>query len=104
MVLVDRSCSGATTSHVLGPWGDIPPQIESVNADTRLVTVTIGGNDLNYVGNLFSATCAFNAKALAAPGAKLRPCAPLRVPAEADYRSEEHTSELQSLMRISSAV
>ncbi|MCJ2188229.1 SGNH/GDSL hydrolase family protein [Novosphingobium beihaiensis] len=100
MVLVDRSCSGATTNHILGPWGDIPPQIASVDAKTRLVTVTIGGNDLNYVGNLFNATCAFNAKALAASGAKPKACAPVRVPAEADYaRDEAQLNEIARRVR-----
>ncbi|MCT2400969.1 SGNH/GDSL hydrolase family protein [Novosphingobium mangrovi (ex Huang et al. 2023)] len=100
MVLVDRSCSGATTDHVLGPWGDIPPQIESVTPETRLVTVTIGGNDLSYVGNLFSATCAFNAKALAASGAKPKPCKAVRVPTEADYqRDEKQLNEIARRVR-----
>lgn len=89
MMLVDRSCSGATTDHVLGPWNEIPPQLDGVTANTRLVTVTIGGNDLSYVGNLFSATCAFNARALAVSGAKPRPCAAVRVPTEADYARDE---------------
>ncbi|WP_067733638.1 SGNH/GDSL hydrolase family protein [Novosphingobium naphthalenivorans] len=100
MVLVDRSCSGAMTSHILGPWGDIPPQIDAVTADTRLVTVTIGGNDLNYVGNLFNATCAFNAKALTASGAKPKPCAPVKVPTEADYvRDEAQLNEIARRVR-----
>jgi len=47
--LVDVSCSGATTQHILGPWDSLPPQIDAVTADTRLVTVTIGGNDLGYM-------------------------------------------------------
>ncbi|WP_246465620.1 SGNH/GDSL hydrolase family protein [Novosphingobium jiangmenense] len=55
--LIDATCSGATTEHVLGPWNEVPPQIESVTADTRLVTVTIGGNDVNFVGNIFAAAC-----------------------------------------------
>ncbi|SFG03997.1 GDSL-like Lipase/Acylhydrolase family protein [Novosphingobium sp. CF614] len=89
MVLTDRSCSGATTEHVLGPWGDIPPQIASVTPDTKLVTVTIGGNDLSYIGNLFSAACLFNGKTPAAAGAKPRPCGTVRVPTEADYARDE---------------
>lgn len=85
MALVDRTCSGAKTEHVLGPWGDIPPQIEAVNEATRLVTVTIGGNDLSYIGDLFSATCLEQARKAAAAGRQVKPCAPLRVPVEADY-------------------
>src|ERR1700712_2315990 len=30
LMLVDVSCGGATTAHVLGPWQDIPPQIDSI--------------------------------------------------------------------------
>ncbi|EIZ80428.1 hypothetical protein WSK_0986 [Novosphingobium sp. Rr 2-17] len=101
MVLVDRSCSGATTEHVLGPWGDIPPQLSAVNAETRLVTVTIGGNDLSYIGNLFSAACAFEAKAVVAtPGAKSRACGTIRVPTEADYvRDEAQMDEIARRIR-----
>lgn len=55
--LVDVTCSGATTAHILGPWEELPPQIEAVSAETRLVTVTIGGNDLRYIGRLMAASC-----------------------------------------------
>ena len=47
--LVDVSCAGATTANVLDtPQGDTPPQINAVTADTKLVTVTAGGNDIGY--------------------------------------------------------
>lgn len=101
MVLVDRSCSGATTEHILGPWGEIPPQIASLTPDTRLVTITIGGNDLSYVGNLFSATCAFNTRALSASGVKFKPCAAVRVPTEGDYaRDEMQLNEIARRVRV----
>ncbi|WP_082456352.1 SGNH/GDSL hydrolase family protein [Novosphingobium sp. Leaf2] len=100
MELIDRTCSGATTEHVLGPWGEVPPQISSVTADTRLVTITIGGNDLSYVGNLFSANCAFNARVIATPGAKARACGPIRVPVEPDYaRDEAQMTEIARRIR-----
>jgi lysophospholipase L1-like esterase len=57
LALVDATCSGATTEHVLGPWNEVPAQIDSVTADARLVTITIGGNDVNFVGNIFAAAC-----------------------------------------------
>lgn len=47
--LKDVSCSGATTAHILGAWGPIPAQVDALDADTQLVTVTIGGNDLGYM-------------------------------------------------------
>jgi lysophospholipase L1-like esterase len=57
MALVDVSCGGATTAHVLGPWDELPPQIDAVTADTDLVTITIGGNDIGYVGYLIAESC-----------------------------------------------
>lgn len=97
--LIDRTCSGAVTDNVLGPWGEVPPQINSVTPETRLVTITIGGNDLSYIGNLFSATCAHNAR-LAAPGTKSKGCGPVRVPTEADYvRDEAQLNEIARRIR-----
>ena len=55
--LVDVSCSGATTGHVLEGWNELPPQVDAVTPETALVTVTIGGNDLDYVGRLFAGSC-----------------------------------------------
>lgn len=57
MELVDVSCGGATTAHILGPWNELPAQIEAVKPGASVVTITIGGNDLGYVRNLMSATC-----------------------------------------------
>lgn len=55
--LVDVSCGGATTQHVLKGWGELPPQIDALTVDTQLVTVTIGGNDIGYIGQLFAGSC-----------------------------------------------
>jgi lysophospholipase L1-like esterase len=51
----DVSCQGATSSKVLeaqdvSPGGINPPQINAVTADTKLVTVGMGGNDAGIVG------------------------------------------------------
>ena len=59
--LVDVTCSGATThdlTHVQRTFGDarIPPQMRAVTRDTSLVTVTIGGNDLDLFSTLVN-TC-----------------------------------------------
>ncbi|WP_260923017.1 SGNH/GDSL hydrolase family protein [Novosphingobium sp. 9] len=90
LALIDHSCSGATTEHILGPWGDIPPQISGVNAATRLVTLTIGGNDLTYVGNLFNATCQQDHRRRQQTAVStVSPCNPVRVPTEADYQRDE---------------
>ncbi|MEV0282972.1 SGNH/GDSL hydrolase family protein [Kribbella sp. NPDC050820] len=49
--LVDVSYSGATTANLLDtPQDAAPPQLEAVTPDTALVTITAGGNDLEYVG------------------------------------------------------
>lgn len=57
LALTDVSCGGAQTTNLLGPWGAKPPQLDAVDADTRLVTVTIGGNDLGYMAGLMTASC-----------------------------------------------
>ncbi len=80
--LIDATCSGATTQHVLGPWNEVPPQIESVTADTRLVTITIGGNDVNFVGNIFAAACELMEK----PDAR---CQKWREIGEAEWQANE---------------
>ncbi|WP_433755613.1 GDSL-type esterase/lipase family protein [Nocardia sp. CA-135398] len=60
--LVDVSCGGATTANILDtpqhtPDGAVVPvQIDAVTDDTRLVTITIGGNDLNLVGSMTGAS------------------------------------------------
>jgi lysophospholipase L1-like esterase len=52
-VLTEMSCSGATIGHVLrGGQMFLGPQIEAVGPDTQLVTITAGGNDIGYVGDL----------------------------------------------------
>jgi lysophospholipase L1-like esterase len=55
--LTDVSCGGATTAHLLGPWNELAPQLDALTPDTALVTITIGGNDVSYVGYLFVESC-----------------------------------------------
>lgn len=57
LLLVDVSCGGSTTAHLLGPWNELAPQLDAVDADTLLVTVTTGGNDLGYLGGLSAMSC-----------------------------------------------
>ncbi|MFL6428040.1 MAG: SGNH/GDSL hydrolase family protein [Acidobacteriaceae bacterium] len=57
LALADVTCSGATTESILKSWRSLPPQLDAVGPHTRLVTVTIGGNDVSYVGNLFGWSC-----------------------------------------------
>ncbi len=57
LTLTDVGCGGAKSEHILGTWNELPPQIDALTPDTRLVTITIGGNDVNYVGWLFASSC-----------------------------------------------
>lgn len=57
LTLVDASCGGATTAHLLRPWRELPAQLDSVTPTARLVTVTIGGNDVHLVGDLAASEC-----------------------------------------------
>ena len=56
--LTDVSCGGAVTQHVLhGGQFFQGAQIDAVGPATKLVTVTIGGNDIAYIGGLGSWSC-----------------------------------------------
>ena len=44
----DMTSSGSTVQHVLHGG----PQIDALGSDTRLVTLTAGGNDVSYVGDV----------------------------------------------------
>jgi lysophospholipase L1-like esterase len=51
--IVDMSCGGAVTKHLLrGGQFFQGPQVRVIDKDTRLVTITAGGNDVGYVGDL----------------------------------------------------
>jgi lysophospholipase L1-like esterase len=51
---VDVTCSGATTRHMTQAQGVTPgpnpPQLSAVGADTKVVTLQIGGNDVGFSG------------------------------------------------------
>jgi lysophospholipase L1-like esterase len=83
LTLVDVSCSGAMTTHILGPWGNLPAQIDAVDPQTRLVTVTIGGNDIGYVGQMFAHACA--GRPPLPTNATVPPCPAVAPPDEAKY-------------------
>lgn len=57
LALTDVTCGGATTAHILGPWNELPPQVDALTEDTALVTITIGGNDIGYIGGLIAGSC-----------------------------------------------
>lgn len=51
--LVDMSCSGSTADQILrGGQFFQGPQISAISPTTRLVTLTTGGNDIAYVGDM----------------------------------------------------
>jgi lysophospholipase L1-like esterase len=53
LTLSDVTFSGATTADLQGPDANgQPAQVDAVGADTRLVTITAGGNDVGYIGAL----------------------------------------------------
>lgn len=54
-VLTDVTCSAATSAHLTGPQplpfgGYAPPQFDALSERTRVVTLTIGGNDTGLIG------------------------------------------------------
>ena len=50
---VDMSCGGAVTKQLLdGGQFFQGPQIRTIRPQTRLVTITVGGNDVGYIGDL----------------------------------------------------
>lgn len=50
--VTDVSCQGGVVADITNPRstpeGQLPPQIDAVPADTTLITVTIGGNDIGF--------------------------------------------------------
>jgi lysophospholipase L1-like esterase len=49
----DMTSSGSTVEHVLhGGQMLLGPQIDALGADTRLVTLTAGGNDIGYISDI----------------------------------------------------
>lgn len=58
LALVDATCGGSTSVHVLeGGQFLQPAQLDALAPETELVTLTIGGNDIHYMGNLLAYGC-----------------------------------------------
>lgn len=82
--IVDVSCSAATTAHVLqGGQYFQRPQRDALARDTKLVTITSGGNDIHYVGDL-TLIAAGNARSFTGWLVRLFWSGPLR-PGQRDY-------------------
>jgi len=70
--LVDVTFSGATTAHLLTDrQRGAPPQIAALDGSERLVTVTIGGNDVGYIPLLMAASLPRPARELPLLGARI---------------------------------
>ncbi|WP_375195558.1 SGNH/GDSL hydrolase family protein, partial [Sphingobium sp.] len=78
--LTDVSCSGAKALHLLEKWSELPPQLDALTQDTSLVTVTVGGNDVGYIGGLIGASC----RAIGGSS-----CLPVVDPGEQDWQQLE---------------
>lgn len=87
LTLTDATCGGATTAEVLAPWNELPPQIDAVTPDTRLVTISIGGNDLNYMGVVFAGSCRAGVGTASRPAGEV--CAAVPEPDAAAYARVE---------------
>ncbi|MEE1926698.1 SGNH/GDSL hydrolase family protein [Streptomyces sp. TRM 70351] len=46
----DVTCAGAETSHMAASQEPVPPQLDALRPDTTLVTLGVGGNDLDLTG------------------------------------------------------
>jgi lysophospholipase L1-like esterase len=57
--LTDVSCAGATIDNIVStPQNAEPLQLAALTADTKLVTITIGGNDVTYGATLVACALA----------------------------------------------
>lgn len=67
------SYSGATTSDLLQPSGSgRPAQLDALTLDTRLVTVTAGGNDVGYLPRLTLSSLPWPLRVLSPVRARIR--------------------------------
>ncbi len=84
--IVDRTCSGATTRHVLnGGQCCQASQLSAVRPETRLVTLTAGGNDVGYVGDLMLLAFRARGRVARALASRARRC--LRPAADRDFEA-----------------
>ena len=68
LAFTDVSCGAAVVANVVDtPQGTNPPQITALTKDTKLVTVSVGGNDINYNGT--AVVCGDPASVCTAPPA-----------------------------------
>ncbi len=97
--LVDVSCGGAVTASILGAWNGHPAQIEAVTPATRLVTVTIGGNDVFLIAGLGAGACRETARRRADAEALAKCPAPPRADEAAYVRLAAAMKEIVTQVR-----
>ncbi|WP_405059739.1 SGNH/GDSL hydrolase family protein [Kribbella sp. NBC_01505] len=98
--LTDVTYSGATTAHLLDTrQDDAPPQLDAVGPDTALVTITAGGNDIEYVGT-FMRGSALNT--LAKPATVLGRRVANRIRARVSYLKDDAAYQMaaDSLIKV----
>jgi lysophospholipase L1-like esterase len=102
--LTDVTYSGATTAHLLREHQDAaPPQVDAVGPDTALVTITAGGNDLDYIGTFIRGSLM---NTLAKPATLLGKRVANRIRARVSYlkTQSEYDAVADSLIEVVSEV
>ena len=82
------------TASILAPWNGHAAQIEAVTAATKLVTVTIGGNDVGYMAGPGAASCRELARRKADADALAKCAAVTRAPEAAYVRLAAAMNEI----------
>ena len=98
--LTDVTYSGATTANILRePQNEAPPQIDAIGPDTALVTITAGGNDLEYIGTFVRGSMM---NTLAKPATLLGKRVANRIRARVSYLKEqtEYDAVADSLVEV----
>jgi lysophospholipase L1-like esterase len=99
----DASCSGAVVADLAAPQNTgsatVPPQLSALSADATLVTVGVGGNDLDFRGVL---TRCVELDALGVLVAEARHTTDRRAPCRASYTASG-TDEIHRKIEATSA-
>ena len=89
--LTDVTHAGATTSHLLDTrQDDAPPQLDAVTPNTALVTITAGGDDLEYIGTFIRGS---SLNTLAKPASILGRRVANRIRARVSYLTDDAAYE-----------
>jgi hypothetical protein len=95
LYLRDFTFSGARIEHILTKaMAGQPPQIEGVDADDSLVTVTVGGNDVGYMQGLMTALVPKLVRGLPLVSGRVRP---LLDPSAVDRRLDQVGAKLRAV-------